>query len=478
MSEYGWQNGNYSRIVPEGQTELQFDDEKNLHIDQKEKKYAIVDENGQNAEEDALALLRGNKFDVKAFNEMYDDDIERVLMALLQIQSNENPLKVGGESIVFRCDLLIRQNRQIYNKAENTLLDIILGKMSSHPEDSFLTITAKEVAEELPYSDKKYIYKIMRTASKSLNRSPFAFEIALDNGNQQRIEIQWNEYLIYNGKSNLGSNEDAYISFRPTRFFRMIAMSSGIMHGAHYPVGVSSQIQSNRATEMFYFLESMKNYQEYPGATPGVFTISFEELRINHVHFPASYRPADIKRNVLDVSMKEINSAIGVDYNFDYEMIKTTKAGQRKQYTHVKFIITRIVEKKQIEAEDMIALPEKETPVKDDPAAMAILKGIGLTDKECHDVLYKYQKNNRDMTFLGQAITSVLTNPSTRNKTAVLCTIMDQGLNEAFSEENNKKRNASKPTQNKFHNFNQREMSDQDYDDLEERLLNNKEDSK
>lgn len=471
MEEYGWQNGNYSRIVPEGQTELQFDDQKNLHIDDKETRYEIVDENGKNAEEDALSLIRGNKFDVKAFNEMYDEDIEKVLMALLQIQSNEYPLKIGGESIVFRCDTLIRQNRQVYNKAENTLLDIILGKMSSYPDDSFLTITAKEVMEELPYNDKKYVYKIMKSASKSLNRSPFVFEINLENGNQQTLEIQWNEYLLYNGKKNLDVNEDAYISFRPTKFFKVLALSSGIMHGAHFSVGVSAQIQSNRATEMFYFLESMKKYREYPGATPGVFTISFEELRINHVHFPASYRPADIKRSVLDVSKKEINSAIGVDYNFDYEMIKTSKPGQRKQYTHVKFIITQIISKPSIEATKTEAIEEK-IQIKDDPAAIAILKGVGLNDKECHDVLYKYQKNKRDLTFLGQAISSVLTTPGIKSKTAVLCKIMDEGLNENFSEEKNRERASSAKT--KFHNFNERNMSDAEYDALEEALLNHK----
>lgn len=469
MDGYGWKNGNYSKIVPDGQTELQFDDQQNLHIDKKEERYEIVDENGQNAEEDALSLIRGNKFDVKAFNEMYDEDIEKVLMALLQIQSNEYPLKVGGESIVFRCDTLIRQNRQIYNKAENTLLDIILGKMSSYPDDSYLTITAKEVMEELPYNDKKYVYKIMKTAAKSLNRSPFVFEINLENGNQQTLEIQWNEYLLYNGKKNLDVNEDAYISFRPTKFFKVLALSSGIMHGAHFSVGVSAQIQSNRATEMFYFLESMKKYKAYPGATPGVFTISFEELRVNHVHFPESYRPADIKRSVLDVSKKEINSAIGIDYNFDYEMIKTAPPGQRKQYTHVKFIITQIVNKTGIESEDRKALPEKESSAEvDDPAAIAILKGVGLSDRECHDVLYKYQKNKRDLTFLGQAISSVLTTPGIKNKTAVLCKIMDDGLREFSSSEGNVRKKT------KFHNFNERTMSDAEYDELEEALLHQK----
>ena len=466
MANYKWTGGNIKLVEEiEQQTALAVDQDGSLVLDtEPESKPMIVDESGLSAEETemALSLIRGGRFNAKLFHEKYEDNTEFVLRAILSLQSNDNPLKKGGDNIAYRCSAIIIQNRQNYTVPQNTLLDIITAKMSSHPDDKYYVISAKDVAKELPYKDPTYVYKIMTKTCEELNRSPFKFEIELANGKKQILDFQWNEVLTYNGNDNLDENENAYISFVPTKFFRILTLSSTIMHGAHFPVGVSAQISSKYARNLFYYLEDMKNYQEYPNATPGIFTLSLEEFRMI-VKYPGSYRTTDIRRFVLDTAEREINSAIGIDFVFRYEFKKTGNQG-RKKITHIQFIISKLVNGKTVEVAQIEEKPAESgvTCDSDEQAPLQVLKGIGLTDKECQDVLRKYKENNRDLLFLTQAIASILTNPNVRSKCAVLCTIMDKGLNPVVSAE-------TKKNENKFNNFNQR---DYDYDELERILLN------
>lgn len=446
-----------------GQQSLFLDDEMNVNTKTEDFKPLVVDENGEDATDMALELIRGGHFNAKFFYEQYEKNIENVLYALLSIQSNDNPLKKGGDSIAFRCSAIIIQNRQNYTVPQNTLLDIITARMSSAPEDTYYIITAKELIDELPYTDKTYIYKIMSKTCKELNCQPFVFEIELENGKKKMMEFQWNEVLMYNGSEDLDISEDAYISFKPTAFFRILTLSSTIMHGAHYPVGVSAQISSKYARNLFYYLEDMKNYKEYPTATPGLFTLSMEELRYI-LKYPASYRTTDIRRFVLDVAVEEINQVKGIEYTFHYEFIKTGKDGKKKKITHVRFMISKVIDLPKKNSSPTI---EEKTPV-DDAAPLQVLKGVGLTDMECRDVLIKYKKNNRDLIFLTQAITSVVTSKNVKSKCAVLCHIMDNGLNPNLSEEQNNKHNGVEKPKNRFNNFKQREY---DMEELERILL-------
>ena len=416
----------------------------------------------ENTEENSLELIRGGRFDAKLFHEQFEDNTEKVLLSLLEMQSNENPLKKGGNSIAFRCNAIIIQNRQNYTVPQNTLLDIITARMSANPENNYYIITAKELIDELPYSDKTYVYKIMSKACKELNRSPFIFEIDLDNGKKKTLEFQWNELLMYNGSDNLENDEDAYISFTPTKFFRILTLSSTIMQGAHYPIGVSAQISSKYARNLFYYLEDMKKYKEYPNATAGIFQLSVDELRYI-IKYPKSYRITDIRRFVLDTAVDEINKAKGIDFSFNYEFVKSSMDGKKKKITHIRFIITDL-HKKQGKKEITEKIEEKHSP--EDTATMQVLKGVGLTDEECNDVFRKYKENNRDLVYLTQAITSVATTSNVKSKCALLCHIMDNGINPNFTEEKNKMRNAK--AKNNFINFDQR---DYDFDQLEKDLL-------
>ena len=416
----------------------------------------------ENMEENiALELIKGGRFNVKLFYEQYEKNTEKVLYALLSMQSNNNPLKKGGDSIAFRCSALIIQNRQNYTVSQNTLLDIITARMSSFPENNYYVIKAKELIEELPCYERKYIYQLMADGCRELNTSPFIFEINLEDGKKQTFEFQWNEVLNYHGINNLEAGQDAYISFKPTKFFRILTLSSTIMHGAHYNVGVSAQISSKYARNLFYYLESMKNYREYPNATPGRFTLSLEELQYI-VKYPIKYRPTDVRRNVLEITVEEINRIENVDFTFRYELIKTDQGGRKKQISHVKFIISQILDEK---TKERLALEED---MKSAPFQM--LKGVGFTKDECFDILKKYKAKNRDIGFLTQAIMSLATSTNVKSKCALLCHIMENGLDAKFTYEENMKRVLAKKEEkvNKFHNFEQRNY---DYDELERMLL-------
>ena len=314
----------------------------------------------------------------------------------------------------------------------------------------------------------------MSETCKELNRSPLIFEIDLANGKKKTLEFQWNEVLMYNGSSNLDTNEDAYISFTPTKFFRILTLSSTIMHGAHYSIGVAASIQSKYARNLFYYLEGMKNYREYPGATPGQFTLSLEDFQYI-IKYPSSYRTADIRRFVLDKTVEEINYAKGVDFSFTYEFIKTSGQGRKKKITHVRFMILKNYEDK-IQKQETQSLPEPERSTvnqlsteSDQVAAMQVLKGVGLSESECNDVLRKYILNKRDLTFLTQAITSLVTSKDVKSKCALLCHIMDNGLSDSFSYEENQKRNFK--TGNSISTA---EKRDYDINELENLLLNSK----
>ena len=462
--DWVWDKGNVVQ-----QQKLVFREDNTVEVPQDDYKPAVVDENGNEAPETALELIKGGRFDAKQFHSNFKDNTKQVLDALLKIQSNDAPLKKGGDNIAFRCDAIIIQNRQNYTAAQNTLLDIILAKMSSRPEDEFYVITAKELVNQLPYADKTYIYKILSTASKELNRSPFIFEVQLGNGKTKPIELHWNEVLIYNEDEAIAADENTYLSFTPTDFFRVLTASSSIMHGAHYPIGVPAQISSRYARNIFYFLASRKNYKEDKYAPPGVFTISLDELQY-FVQYPDSYRTTDIRRFVLDTAVKEINQIKGIDFSFTYEFIKTGASGTKKKITHVKFIISNTIEIKEKKVFEIEQKQEQQVSATDN-AVLQILKGIELSETECLDVLKKYNENKRDLVFLTQAITSVVTTKDVKSKCALLCHIMDNGLHSNMSADQNMKRNTEKNKQskNKFNNFDQRQY---DYDDLEAKLLN------
>lgn len=414
--------------------------------------------------DNALDLIKPGKFDIRNFHEEFNDNSEKVLLQLLAMQSNEQPLKKGGIGIAYRCDAIILANRQTFSIQENTLFDIISAYISSNPDDKAYMIYARDAGQYLSYSDDSYVYKILKEATETLSNKPLLFDITMDNGKKRRIKVPWYKILTYYGKDIRDDDENAYISFTPTDFFKTLMISSTVTHGAHYSIKASTKIQSKYVRNLYYFLETRKNYRAYPNAIPGIFRVSLEELR-TLVGYPESYRPTDVRRYILNPAVKEINSIEELDFRFDYELIKSSNGAQKKRITDVELRVTKIfsIEEKKIEED---STDEKAFGIEEaDQLVLQILSGQGLSEREGKAVFKKYKENQRDIVFLTQAIASVAATTNVKSKVALLCHIMDEGLQTRAA---NGKEEAHSEKANKFKNFNQREY---DYEELEKTLL-------
>lgn len=401
-------------------------------------------------DESALELIKPGKFDIRKFHAEFEDNTEKVLLELLALQSNNNPLKKGGPGIAYRCDAIILANRQHFSIQENTLFDIISSNISSNPKNSSYTIYAKDVSQYLSYTDNSYVYKILKDATDTLSNKPLLFEITLEGGKKRVLKVPWYKILTYCGQDLADDDEGAYISFTPSDLFKMLMISSTVMHGAHYSLKASTKIQSKYVRNLYYFLETRKNYKEYQGATIGRFSISLEDLRVL-VGYPESYRATDVRRYILDAAVKEINSIDEIDFTLEYELKKT----QRK-ITGVEIQInktTPVEEPVELEIEDISGLDEESQMV------LNILKANGINEEESKRVLNKYKKNQRDIIFLTQALTAVAASKNVKSKTALLCYKMEHGIDAVQKEVS---------SENKFNNFNQRVY---DYGELEKTLL-------
>lgn len=404
-------------------------------------------------DKEVLKLLVPSSFDIRNFHQNFTDNTEGALMQLLSMQDNENPLKKGGEEIAFRADILIMLNRQKFNAYENTLFDIICGYVSSKPQDSHYVIYPKDVMGLVNYSDKSYVYKLLKDATESISSKPLLFEITLDNGKKQIISIPWHEILTYSDKNT--NDEASFISFTPSRFFKMLLISATVTHGAFYRIGVSSMIQSKYVRNLYYILQSRKTYKVHPGAKMGEFRISLEDFQIL-VGYPENYRPTDVRRNILEAGKEEINSLESCDFTFNYEMIKTASGTERKRFTHIDFVISDKAKVLKIEQKE-----ENNTADSSLEVIKSMLMAVEMTESERKTVISKYQKNGRDITFLTQAIAKVLGSKSVRSKAAVLCHIMENGLTATIQNDTE---------QSNYNNFEQHQY---DFAELEKKLTNN-----
>ena len=405
------------------------------------------------SEKGVLKLLTPNAFDIRNFHQSFKDNTEEALMQLLAMQDNEHPLKKGGEEVAFRCDILIMLNRQKFNAYENTLFDLLCGYVSSKPHDNHYVIYPKDVMRLVNYSDPSYVYKLLKEATESIGSKPLLFDVTLENGKKQIISIPWHEILTYSDKNT--NDEASFISFTPSRFFRMMLVSATVTHGAFYRIGVSSMIQSKYVRNLFYILQSRKTYKVHPGAKMGEFRISLEDFQIL-IGYPENYRPTDVRRNILESGKEEINSLENCDFTFDYEMIKTATGNERKKFTHIDFFISDKAKTLKIEQKEAGKAPDPNIEV-----VKSMLMAVEMTDAERQSVIAKYQKYNRDITFLTQAIAKVLNSPSVRSKAAVLSHIMENGLTP--DSQNATEKSTYKSIEQRQYNF----------EDLEKQLINN-----
>ena len=452
-----------NRVILNPPNQMVFDEEGNVISPEDLHKSKIIDEDGSELspeEEKKMYLDMVKNFDPRNFIDELSNNATRALKILLAMQSNNSPLKKGGEGIAFMADVLILSTRNMFTAGENTLFDVLSAKVSSNPEDSSYTIYAKDFIPLLPQKDRPYANRILQEATESIKvKNAISVKI---NGTDKHIAVPWFNALMYTDTEKVDAYyEDDYISFAPTDIFKMLLISSTVAHGAHYKISLSAQF-TGYTRKLFYFFESRKKYKEYPTAQQGVFSISLEELQYL-LDYPESYRPVDVKRTILQRAKKNFDNANGIDFTFDYEDKKIGKriVGFLFKIQDIKPVIA-IENKSEHEQKEIEYDKERDT-------AYTMLSSIGLNEKECEDVYKKYKKQKRDVAFLISAIASVSASTNINSKCAVLCHIMDNGLNNNIDTNNKNTKGKISEKKNKFTNVHQRNY---DYDELEKTLLN------
>ena len=435
----------------DNQISMNFDENNDFVIDSSVgEENDVVDESGLPVTFDKNEIIL---WDEAKFYDNFEHNADYALKMILSIQSNDNPLKKGGEDIGFRCDSIIFKNRQQYSPAENTIFDIITGVISTNPDDNAYKIYIKDIVKHIGYNDEKYIYRILKKDFDKLKKKPLLIDIPGNADDAEPMEISWWLLCDYNSAEDCkkkGKPDNAHIVIIPTPFFKLLTLSSTIMHGAHYSIEISSSIIGKYARNLYYILESRKKYRAYPDAVPGVFTFTLEELQ-NLLTYPSSYRATDVRRRILDEAKEEINNLPNSDIQFDYELLKTGKS-----FTHVRFHVYDIYDTAKIEQNDLSN--QKEIIDVKDNTVVGLLKGFGFSDKDIEKIYVVYDETNSDIKKLTAAITKTFESSDIKSKTSYLCKLLQNGL---YKEQPAKSKNT-------FNNFNQRDV---DNDELEKILL-------
>ena len=425
-------------------------------IDLDEVQADIMDSNGLAIISDDEQQLREyirNAISVDNLVETFNDNAHTTLLKLLALQDNLHPLKKGGIGIAYRTDALIMHCKMEFTSDENIVFDAILGTMSSFPANKSYRIEPANFLNYSKYKNPKYLYTVFNNGTKKLKDRHLIFENLGPNG-EDEISVPWFQILRYhNGKGN-NIEPSAYIEFVPSEFFKVLALCSQLVHGAYGALEVTSQLQGKYTIALYWFLEHKKNYKEYPSATPGIFKISMEELK-HQFSIPKSYNANDIRRRVLDPAKKSINKVKECDFSFDYSFRKvdgingyifTIRSKPSKKAT----------DRKTIEAQNNDFLYEQ---------ISILLKtcNIDLNEADIQKVYNQAKKLNKDGMFMMQIIMTFKQRLDDKehekvgDKASYLCKMIEQGI--IIPQKGNNRNKGCKQTY--------------DFDDLEEKLLEN-----
>ena len=472
------ENGNYRTFDPKlnrfldedeyplgsklGQTEHQLTHtNKGKIVDRDEYEADVVDEHGVaviSEDETKIKEFIKNAISIDNLVATFNDNSHETLLKLLALQDNKHPLKRGGVGIAYRTDALIMHCKMEFSAEENVVFDAILGTISSFPDEKTYKIEPSNFLKFSKYKVENTLYDVFRKGTAKLTERHLVFEDLGPDG-EDDIIVPWFDILRYHKKSK--NNGAAYIEFKPSDFFKDLALCSGLVHGAFGSLEVTTQLQGKYTIALYWYLENMKNYKEYPGATPGVFDVSTEELK-HQFSIPESYTKTDIERRVLKPARESINSIEECDFTFDYE---AQKVGNKQ--VGYKF---RIETKNFIEstAREVIEIEAKEIdPLQEQIAQTANMLGIAFTDEEISKIFACANREKKDIGYIMQiliAFKSRVDNDGLdkiEDRVGYVCAMIAQGtsLKPVKGKEKSK---------NKFNNFSQRDM---DMDELERKLL-------
>lgn len=442
-----------------GQTEHQMTHtNKGRIIDQDEMIPSVIDG------ETGLAVVSEDESKIKEFIknaisldnlvETFNDNSHETLLKLLALQDNKHPLKRGGVGIAYRTDALIMHCKMEFSAEENVVFDAILGSISSFPENKTYRIEPSTFIPFSRYKVENTLYDVFRKGTAKLTERHLMFE-NLGPDESDTIVVPWFDILRYHKKGK--NNDVAYIEFKPSDFFKDLALCSGLIHGAFGSLEVTTQLQGKYTIALYWYLENMKNYKEYPAATPGVFEVSIEEIK-HQFSMPESYTKTDIERRALKPARESINSIPECDFTFEYEAKK-----DGGKFVGFKFIVSN---KNYIDSE-AVEVIEEDTDFSELKMIFTISK-LDFTDEEIKRIAQCAKRHNQDSKFMMQVVAAF--NQRNENKTlepiedkvGYICRMIEQGASV------NSPKGAEKQ-KNSFNNFSQR---DYDMEELEKKLIN------
>ncbi|SES91896.1 Protein involved in initiation of plasmid replication [Pseudobutyrivibrio sp. C4] len=391
--------------------------------------------------------------------ETFDENSHETLLKLLALQDNKHPLKKGGVGIAYRTDALIMHCKMEFSAEENVVFDAILGTISTFPENKTYRIEPSSFIKFSKYKVENTLYDVFRKGTAKLTERHLVFDELGPDG-QDDIVVPWFDILRYHKKGK--NNDVAYIEFKPSDFFKDLALCSGIIHGAFGSMEVTTQLQGKYTIALYWYLENMKNYKEYPTATPGVFEISIEELK-HQFSMPQSYTKTDIERRALIPAKASINSIELCDFTFDYE-------AKKESGKYVGFIF-RITNKSYIESTAVEMLDDNQARGEDSSVIelrmlLAISK-LEFSEEEIQRIAACAKKFNKDSAYMMQVVSVFkqrIENKSldpVDDKIGYICRMIEKGATAKISSNDKKKKN-------NFNNFSQR---DYDMDELEKKLI-------
>ncbi|QFJ53400.1 replication initiation protein [Pseudobutyrivibrio xylanivorans] len=431
-------------------------------VDLDEQRYDVVDVDGNPVlSEDETQIREYIKAAISVDNlvETFSTNSHAALLKLLALQDNKHPLKKGGVGIAYRTDALIMHCKMEFTAEENVVFDAILGTMSSFPENVAYRIEPSNFVQFSRFQNDKTLYNVFRKGTEKLKERHLKFEELGPDG-EDDIIVPWFDILRYHKKKN---DELSYIEFKPSDFFKDLALCSQLVHGAYGSLEVTTQLRGKYTIALYWFLENKKRYKEYPNATPGVFDLELEEFK-HQFSIPDKYYKSDIERRVLRPAYESINEVDECDFTFEYqEQLKGSKlVGYR-------FIVK---EKNYIDAVETKALPQKEdaqdNPLTEKIALFINAYDLSFSSDEINRISACASRNNRDAIFVSQILLTFkqrIDNTElapVEDKLGYVCRMIEQGATPKVSANDGKK------AKNSFHNFSQRDV---DMDELEKALF-------
>lgn len=422
-------------------------------------KPAEVDETGLSIPGEDEAQIKAfikEAISIDNFIETFNENSHLTLLKLLALQDNKHPLKKGGVNIAYRTDALIMHCKMEFSAEENVVFDAILGTMSTFPENRSYRIAPTDFVKFSKYDNVQTLYRTFRSGTKKLKDRHLVFDELGPDGKDD-IEVPWFNVLRYH---NATKDENAFIEFVPSDFFKDLALCSQIVHGAYGALEVTTQLRGKYTIALYWFLENKKDFKTYKGAKPGIFEMSMEELK-HQFSIPQSYGKTDMERRVLEPAKVSINNVQECDFTFDYLPLKAngSVAGYRFLITKKNYIDAKPEEVKIIDVD----------PFEDQIKMLLDMTGVAFDSTEISNIYKCAKRNNRDAAFMMQIISAFKTRLDNQelndveDRLAYLCAMIENGTSGKVTVSPTKK------SSNSFNNFSQR---DDDLSEIEKIMLN------